>query len=51
MPLLSTRGAGSAKGFGLTSGGGVPYTITYLVVAGGGSGGGAGPGGGPGGCG
>ena len=38
MPLFSTRGAASAKGFGLTGGaGGTP--IDYLVVAGGGGGG------------
>lgn len=37
MPLLSTRGAGSAKGFGL--GGGKPLIeVDYLVVAGGGGG-------------
>jgi len=39
MPLIGTFGAGSAKGFGLTSGGGVPFDVQYLVVAGGGSGG------------
>ena len=39
MPLLSTRGAASAKGFGLTSGGKGPYNIDFLVVAGGGGGG------------
>jgi len=36
MPLFSTRGAGSAKGFGLTSGAG-PFNVDYLVVAGAGS--------------
>jgi len=40
MPLLSTRGAGSAKGFGLTAGGAKkPIDVEYLVVAGGGTGG------------
>ena len=39
MPLLGTFGAASAKGLGLTSGGGVPFDVKYLVVAGGGSGG------------
>ena len=39
MPLQSTRGAGSAKGFGLTSGGAAPIDVDYLVVAGGGGGG------------
>jgi len=37
MPLLSTRGAGSAKGFGFTAGGSVPVDFDYLVVAGGGN--------------
>jgi hypothetical protein len=45
MPINSTRGAGSAKGFGLTSGI-KTFEVDYLVVAGGGggclSGGGAG---------
>jgi hypothetical protein len=47
MPLNSTRGAGSAKGFGLTSGGLGPIDVDYLVVAGGGGGqnGGGGAGG------
>ena len=38
MPILSSRGAGSAKGFGLTAGGGIsyPFDIEFLVVAGGG---------------
>ena len=36
MPLFSTRGAGSAKAFGLTSGAG-PFDVDYLVVAGAGS--------------
>jgi hypothetical protein len=36
MPLNSTRGAGSAKGFGLTQGATWDGTIDYLVVAGGG---------------
>ena len=48
MPLLSTRGAASARGFGFQGGGG-PYSIDYLVVAGGGGGGGFGGGGGAGG--
>ena len=39
MPLLSTRGAGSAKGFGLTSGGKPPVDVDFLVVAGGAGGG------------
>jgi len=39
MPLQSTRGAGSAKGFGLTAGGGPPIDFDYLVIAGGGGGG------------
>ena len=40
MPLNSTRGAGSAKGFGLTSGGkNPPVDVDYLVIAGGGNGG------------
>jgi hypothetical protein len=55
MPILSSRGAGSAKGFGLTSGKSIsyPYTLEYLVVAGGGAGGYApsSPGGGGGGAG
>ena len=51
MPLNSTRGAGSAKGFGLTAGAGWDGSASYLVVAGGGGGatsnsGGAGAGGG-----
>jgi len=41
MPLLSTRGASSAKGFGLTAGGGAPVEFDFLVVAGGGGGGSA----------
>jgi hypothetical protein len=50
MPLLGSRGAGSAKGFGLTAGGVKPVDFDYLVVAGGaggsiGLGGGAGAGG------
>ena len=40
MPLLSTRGANAAKGFGLTGGAGRrPYNVNYLVIAGGGGGG------------
>jgi hypothetical protein len=38
MPVLSTRGGGSAKGFGLTAGAGAT-TIEYLIIAGGGAGG------------
>jgi len=38
MPLLSTRGAGSAKGFGLTEGSKI-LQVDYLVLAGGGGGG------------
>ena len=46
MPLISTRGAASAKAFGLTAGAAV-IEVDYLVVAGGGSsGGGAGGAGG-----
>jgi len=47
MPLFSTRGAASAKAFGLTSGGVAPYNIDYLVVGSGGYGvaGGGGAGG------
>ena len=37
MPLLSTRGAGSARGFGF-GGGKKPLQVDYLVVAGGGGG-------------
>ena len=37
MPLNSTRGAGSAKGFGLTAGGFKEYALDILVVAGGGA--------------
>ena len=40
MPLQSTRGASSAKGFGFCSGTKkLPVDVEYLVVAGGGSGG------------
>ena len=38
MPLLSTRGAGSARGFGF-AGGSKPISVQYLVIAGGGGGG------------
>ena len=38
MPLLGTRGAGSAKGFGF-SGGPKRFEVEYLVIAGGGHGG------------
>jgi len=38
MPLNSTRGAGSAKGFGFTAAGITPVDFDYLVVAGGGGG-------------
>lgn len=41
MPILGTRGAGSARGFG-TFGGGIPITLSYYVLGGGGSGGGGG---------
>tara|TARA_R110000822_G_scaffold88654_1_gene205290 strand:+ start:187 stop:1059 length:873 start_codon:yes stop_codon:yes gene_type:complete len=50
MPLLGSRGAGSAKGFGFSGGGVAPVDFDYLVVAGGGAGqqplGGGGGGGG-----
>jgi len=36
MPILGSRGAGSASAFGLTSGSGLAYDLTSLVVAGGG---------------
>jgi hypothetical protein len=50
MPVLSTRGAASVKGFGLTSFSRAPYSIDFLVIGGGGGGGGnAGSGGGAGG--
>ena len=39
MPIISSIGAASAKGFGLTSGSNPPVSFDYLVVAGGGSGG------------
>lgn len=40
MPLIGSRGAGSGKGFGLTSGGkNPPVDVDYLVIAGGGNGG------------
>jgi hypothetical protein len=39
MPLNSTRGAGSAKGFGLTAGASWDGLLDYLIVAGGGAGG------------
>ena len=48
MPILGSRGAGSASAFGLTSGGSAPIDVDYLVVAGGGiatGGGGGGAGG------
>jgi hypothetical protein len=39
MPILGSFGAGSSKGFGLTSGAGVdPVDFDYLVLAGGGAG-------------
>jgi hypothetical protein len=38
MPLLSTRGANSAKGFGLTAGA-KKISVQYLILAGGGGGG------------
>ena len=46
MPLNSTRGAGSAKGFGFTNGISWDGLADYLVVAGGGAGGGRTGGGG-----
>ena len=36
MPLQSTRGGASAKGFGFTAGTVIPAEVDYLVVAGGG---------------
>jgi hypothetical protein len=39
MPILGSRGAGSASAFGLTAGVGVPYDVDFLVIAGGGAGG------------
>lgn len=45
MPLLSTRGGGSARGFGFFGGKG-PYDIQVLLLAGGGGGGGGNGGGG-----
>ena len=40
MPILSSRGGGAVKGFGLTSGSfGAPYDIDFLLIAGGGAGG------------
>lgn len=39
MPLLGTRGSLSAKGFGFSNHGRVPYNLEFLVIAGGGSGG------------
>ena len=41
MPLLGSRGAGAAKGFGFSAGGTPPIDVDYLVVAGGAGGGGA----------
>ena len=38
MPILGSRGAGSAKGFGITSGVAKTYAASYLVIAGGGGG-------------
>ena len=46
MPFLASRAAGSAKGFGLTSGGKPPYAVSFLVIGGGGGGAGVGSGGG-----
>ena len=43
MPLQSTRGAGSASGFGFGAVSVAPYNATYLIIAGGGAGGGAAP--------
>jgi len=39
MPSISTIGALSAKSFGFTALQALPYTITYLSIAGGGGGG------------
>ena len=39
MPLNSTRGAGSAKGFGFTARSVAPVDVDYLVIAGGAAGG------------
>lgn len=50
MPLISTRGSGSARAFGFTTGAKGPYNIQVLLLAGGG-GGGNGNGGGGGGAG
>ena len=35
MPILSSRGAGSAKGFGLTGGKSIayPFNIEFLVIS------------------
>ena len=44
MPLNSTRGAGSAKGFGLTAGSNPPVDFDFLIISGGGGGGGGGGG-------
>jgi mono/diheme cytochrome c family protein len=49
MPLQSTRGGASAKGFGFTAGAAIPAEVDYLVVAGGGGGGCSGGSGGGGG--
>ena len=38
MPILGSFGAGAARGLGLTSGGGNPVDVDYLVIAGGGAG-------------
>jgi hypothetical protein len=50
MPILGSRGAGAAGGFGLSSAGAVinpyPGSVDYLVVSGGGAGGGGRGGGG-----
>lgn len=39
MPLIGTFGAGAGRAFGLTAGGGFPFNVEYLVIAGGGAGG------------
>ncbi len=39
MPLIGTFGAGAGRAFGLTAGGGFPFNVQYLVIAGGGAGG------------
>ena len=38
MPILSSIGGGSARGFGFRGGGRAPYVLSYLVIAGGNTG-------------